>query len=304
MIGLWIGRGVGFVFLALALAFIGTLAGCAGGPGRVMHRSAPPISYADVAEAHNARAARLDRVWARAVVELWYVDDRGKIHREQGEGHLQVRQPNDVALSIGKLGETYAWLGADGERFWFFDKFEKPRVVVGRFKNIGRPCAEALGLPADPRTLLDIMGMTPIPATGGSTAWSEDGRRIVVSFARGGAVERLYLDAKTLLPARIELVDATGSEGAVTLVATLGKYEPVVQSDEGGFYPRLASRVEIRHDESHTRIALHLADMEDGGSRAGRLRDAAFDFDSLRAVFRPVTIRDLDRACDEPALGG
>ena len=285
---------------ASALIVVMALIGCARGP-RAILRNEPPMTYEAVATAHNARAARLDRIWARAIVELWYVDDRGARRREQGEGHLQIRQPGDVALSIGKLGETYAWLGADGERFWFFDRFDEPRAVVGRLDNVGRPCAERLGLPADPLTLVDLIGASPIPDAGGATAWSEDGRSVVVSFDRHGGRERLWLDAASLLPRRIELA---GAEPDGRLVSVLENDTPVHQRDEGGFYPLLASRIEIVHAASETRIALHLSDAEDGRSRPGRLSDRAFDFDTLRAVFRPVEIHVLDANCAQAALGG
>jgi len=274
--------------------------GCASRP-RVIVRDSPPPAYEAVAEGHNARAARLDRIWARAVVELWYVDDRGRRRREQGEGHLQIRQPSDVALSIGKLGETYAWLGTDGERVWFFDKFDTPRVAVGRVENLGEPCAEPLGLPADPLALIDLIGASPIPASGGETAWSDDGRFIVASFDRRGARERLWLDAEARLPRRVELI---GPDGTDRLVAVLEDEAPVAQRDEGGFFPMLATRIEVSHEQSGTRLALHLSDAEDGRSRRGRLSDRAFDFEALRSAFRPAEVLVLDEGCERSALDG
>lgn len=286
--------------LGAVLAAIASLGGCASAP-RPIARAEPPPTYEVIAAAHNERVGRLSRVWARAVVELWYVDDRGRARREQGEGHFQVRRPGGVALSIGKLGETYAWLGSDTERFWFFDKFDTPRVTVGRFDNTDEPCAESLGLPADPARMLDVMGLTPIPEIGGVTAWSGDGRAVVAVFDRAGAEERIHFDARTMLPTRIEL---DGREPGDAIVAVLENYANVRLGGVGGFFPRAASRIEIRHDSSGTRVALHLADMEDGSFGRGRLSDAAFDFEALRALFRPSEIIDLDRACDRTALEG
>lgn len=264
----------------------------------MVERPAPPPSFEEVAEQYNVRAERLDLVWARAVVELRYVDDRDRRQREQGEGHLQIRQPSDFALSVGKLGETYAWLGSDAERFWFFDRFDEPRVTVGRHENVGRACAESLGLPADPAQMIDLMGITPIPLdAAGATAWSADGRWLVVTFERGGALERMLLDDETLLPARIEFLSP---EGAVELVSTLENDAPVVQGDEGGFYPRMASRIDILHVASEARVTIHLSDLEDGMSSRGKLRDAAFDFDTLCAAMAPREYHVLDRDCPNP----
>ncbi len=283
---------------AILLMFSALIGGCVSA-SRPITRTEPPPAYETFAAAHNERVGRLARVWARAVVELWYTDDRGRARREQGEGHFQVRRPGGVALSIGKLGETYAWLGSDEERFWFFDKFDTPRVAVGRFENTDKPCAESLGLPADPARMLDLMGLTAIPESGGVTAWSADGRAVVAVFDRAGTEERIHFDARSMLPARVEI---EGRDPGDAIVATLDRYANVRLGGVGGFFPTLASRVEIRHQTSGTRVALHLADMEDGSFRRGRLSDAAFDFDALRAIFRPSEIIDLDHGCDRPAL--
>ncbi len=285
---------------AILLFFSVLIGGCASAQ-RPIVRTEPPPAYEALAAAHNERVDRLSRVWARAVVELWYTDDRGRTRREQGEGHFQVRRPGGVALSIGKLGETYAWLGSDEERFWFFDKFDTPRATVGRFENADKPCAESFGLPADPARMLDLMGMTAIPETGGVTAWSADGRAVVAVFDRAGAEERIHFEPRYAQPVRIEI---QGREPGDVIVSTLERYANVRLGGFGGFFPRLASRIEIRHESSGTRVALHLADMEDGSFGRGQLSDAAFDFEALRAIFRPSEIIDLDQGCDRPAIDG
>ena len=277
------------------------LSGCAtGGRPRVVDRHVEPPTFEEVAAAHNERVGRLDRVWGRAVVELEYRDDKDRRQREQGEGHLQIRQPGDFALSIGKLGETYAWLGADAERFWFFDKFDEPRAVIGRHENIGKPCAQSLGLPADPLLMIDLMGIAPMDLTeAGSTSWSDDGRWIVASLFGRRTMELMYFDPKTMRPVRIEF-DAP--DGEAEIVSTLEQDEPVRQSDEGGFFPRMATRIEIYHPSSQTRVTLHLEQLQDGRTGRGKLSDAAFDFDSLRQAFGPKHIEVLDFDCDHPAI--
>jgi hypothetical protein len=75
-----------------------------------------------------------------------------------------------------------------------------------------------------------------------------------------------------------------------------------VQSDEGGYFPKMASRIKLEHPESETRITLHLSDLEDGKSRSGRLTDAVFDFNTLYDVFAPREVVVLDRDCPTPAL--
>ncbi len=281
------------------LSIILASVGCAPRQRGVVKREAPPPSFEDVVQVYNERAERLDRVWGRAVVELKYRDEKDRRQREQGEGHLQIRQPHEFALSVGKLGETYAWLGCDEERFWFFDRFDEPRVTVGRHDNVGRVCAEPLSLPADPAQMIDLMGITPIPLdSDGRTAWSEDGRWLVVSYVRAGAIERIYLDSETMLPNRIEFL---APDGTVDLVSVLENNSPVEQGDEGGFYPRMASRIDIMHVSSEAQVIIHLADLEDGSTGRGKLRDGAFEFETLVGAFAPRDYHVLDRDCEVPA---
>jgi hypothetical protein len=72
------------------------------------------ITAEDVLEAHNARAAALDRLWARASVQVTGADENGRLS-EQAEGHLQIDQPDRVALSLGKLGKVQLYLGSNAE---------------------------------------------------------------------------------------------------------------------------------------------------------------------------------------------
>lgn len=285
---------VAMVMLGVALLHVA----CAPKNRNMIVRDAPPPSFVEVAARYDERVSRLDRIWAIAVVELKYVDDRGGRQTEQGEGHLQIRQPSDFALNVGKLGEVYAYLGADAERFWFFDRSGESRVTVGRHENIGRECAEELGLPAHPFEMIALMGITSIGDAGsGAVAWSDNGAHMVVQVPRERHLERLTLDPETLLPERIEFIDG---EGRVRVSSTLTLPAPVAQGDEGGFFPMMASRIEIEDPWSDTKAILHLADLEDGSSRRGRLNDVAFDFDFLRDAYRPSVIHVLDRDCPHP----
>jgi len=78
-------------------------------------------AYEDVVAAYNARVSAFGRVWARVTAVYRGVDDAGNRLSEQAEGHLQIERPDRVALSLGKLGETYLYLGSNESRYWWID---------------------------------------------------------------------------------------------------------------------------------------------------------------------------------------
>ncbi len=250
-------------------------------------------SYAEVAAAHNARAARLGRLWSRAAVQLRYTDAEGTVRREQGEGHLQIVQPANLALSVGKLGEVVFWLGSDAERFWWFDLGDASTASVGRHENAMKPCIGELPLPVHPLDLLDLIGVTPLPASSATAPVVGPGGRVVVDVPARAGVRRLFFDASTMRPVRVELWVAGKSTPEV--VSELTEYERVDVA-EGGVDPRTASRISVRDLGSDSEIVLFLSDMNDG-SRAGRLAPFVFDFDELLDAHRPARVVVLDEWC-------
>jgi len=295
----------------------------------VIERDSPPPNYSVVAARHNERVNRLSRIWARAVVELEYLDEKERRRREQGEGHLQIRRPGGVALDVGKLGQTYLWLGADDQRYWLFDLQDERELFVGRHENIGKACNRPLGLPAHPLEMVALLGVTPMSmeagmttgetpvppkkamtdgasvapeksAERGTTAWSRDGRWIVVERSLRRGCERMFFDPQSFVPTRIELYPPTDADEP-EVVAELHDYEQVTLRGVPGYFPMIASRVLIRHPESQTQITLHLSAMNDGMSR-NRLSDEVFDLPSLMEAFSPTQVTALDRDCEYPAL--
>ena len=263
-------------------------------------RQEPP-TFGEVAARFNERADRLGRIWANATVQFSYLDEDGDRHDEQGEGHFQFIAPGRFALSVGKISEVFFWLGCDAERYWFFQMYEGDRVSIGRHDNIGKPCNRDLGLPANPIDIIDLLGVTPIsPTAGGATSWSINGKWLVVDAPGRSTWRRLFLDPKTLLPARVELYDPNDTSEPI-VVSSIERYDSVTLDGVGGFFPKAPSRLQIDHPASGTSIRLFLHNMNDGKTR-GRLSDAVFTFDSLVEAFGPDEIIVLDRLCPEPAL--
>lgn len=262
-------------------------------------RSGPAPAYAGVAAEYNKRVARLDRLWARAVVRLNSVDEGGKEREDQGEGIMQLIRPDRMALSIKKAGSMLFWFGCDQERYWLFDLVEEPIVRVGRHDRIAdhrEAGAQAgLGLEIKPLDLIRLLGIMELPTGGagaGSSAWSKDGRLVEVTTALGegtgadGGRQVISMDPDVFLPRRIAIVDRGGN---VLISADLEQYEPVDIAGFGGIRPRIAARIDVNHPQSRTRLRVDLSDMRNAGVVEG-----AFEFEALRRSMSVERIIDLD----------
>ena len=256
--------------------------------------SLPPFKA--IVNEQNNRAKRLSRVWARAVASIEFTDREGKQRWEQGEGHFQVIQPSKLALSVGKLGDVFLWIGCDDERYWFIDPKETKRAYVGRHDLVTRDKIDKLGLPVPPRDLIALAGITPIP--GGSERavrrvdGSAEGDAGSIQFdqPRGAAVWRTRVDSSTLAPVGIEIFESGSAEAAVS--ASLRGYQPVKIRAEGGFAPKIASRIEMVHHATASQMNLSLSDVSDGGK--SRLKPEAFDFEALVELLGVHEVVDLD----------
>ncbi len=292
---------------AVGSALVGVVAlvaGCAGSAPRDSidtRADAALPSYESLAARYNERAELLGRVWARAVVEMRFVDADGRNKSEQGEGHFQFIAPSRLALSVGKLGEVIVYLGCDDQRFWWFERGDADRVSVCRHENAGTACSESIGLPARPLEIIDLVGVLPLPERGGKVQRSTRGEIVVdiPSAGGGGGFTRLAMDESRLEPSMIGIYAAGATQPV--LLARLDEYANVQIAGRGGIPPRMASRIFITHDESDTEIRLWLAAMTDG-VRERRLPPEAFSFDALRKAFNPREVRVLDAACPNPAL--
>jgi hypothetical protein len=289
---------------ALLLCTVLIPAGCRSTGAPVATPGDPTPDYAEVAAAYNARVVRLERIWARAVVQIIYTDENERRRTTQGEGHLQIIQPARLALSVGKLSEVHFWLGADDERFWVFELADASRVSVGRHENVGAPCARDLALPVHPLDLLDLLGVTTLPEPGAqpapAMAWSSQTGLLTFELPARMGVRRLSLDPASFEPVRIELLPA--SDAPPVVVSELENYDRVTLRDAPGYNPRMASRIVVTHPESESEIRMSLYDAEDGKSQSGRLAPPVFRLDTLMRAYAPRTIDVLDADCPRPAL--
>lgn len=280
--------------LALAVALLVGLASCKSGSEPVAP-TRPTPSYESVAESYNERVALLDRLWARAVVALRFTDAQGDRRYEQGDGHLQLRDAERLALSVGKLGEVLLWVGCDDERYWLFDRLADPtRLYLGRHDALGVERAREIGLPVAPRELLRLFGLRPLPDSG-AIAWTDDGDLELTTADDRGAW-RYILDPQSNLPRRIARLDAADRP---LLDAELSDDKSVRITGRGFNPPRVAGRVRVTHVATGDSITIVLDGDVIDGRREGKPRAASFDLDVLRQALGPIG-EEIDLDAPEP----
>lgn len=284
---------------AAGLVALLMLGGC--GPTDV-EPDQPTVTYAELAAAHNAAVDRLEQLWVRTVLEARWVDEQGDKHFEQGDGPLIVRKPHELALAIGKLGNTRYWLGADADRYWLFDlSGERRTAYIGRIDRIGNPAKadpdrRALPLPIQPNRLIGLLDIT---------AWPDDVRPEVTATEIGhvftlpaeaalGGLGRQIEVGPDARARRIALLDA---DDRVVLEAVLSDPGPVELADAPpGAWPRLAERIEIRLPRSDAKLKLVMRSPTGG---ADKVRDVQFDFEKLARLHRIERVVDLDEPSEQ-----
>lgn len=291
--------------IRVACLIAAVFAGCASrGPGArrpEAHRGivdTPP--YEEIAASYNARVATQERIWARSVARVWYPDREGGEQTDQVEGQFMMIRPDRLLLTFKKLGETYAVLGSNAEKYWWIELGEERVAWVGEHARVSAERTRELGLPVHPLDLLEMIGVLPLPepapvGAGGPAPGVRrlpDGRlevRVPSRAHAGRAVRaiRYTLDPDTLEPRRIELLDDAGEP---VLTSELTRYEAVAlaQGRAGG---GLATRMEASIDGGRRRMRLWLMDAE---NRGGKPDPASFDLDRVLRNYRVSDVRSID----------
>lgn len=280
------------VFLSAMLL----LAGCAG-PGEtetsrpVAPRALEPGTKDAIFDAWANRVVGLERLWARVTVVVDTVDAEGEPVREQAEGHLQIVQPRRVALTLGKLGETYLFLGSNDERYWWFDTVDRDRrvAVTGRHAVVTPRKAAALGVPVHPLELIELLGIVaPTPEDRVAFRAEPGPAAGEIALVRDLPAGRLtwVVDDQRFEPVRVEIADDTG---AVVLAAAHEAYGFARVRENLAARPRVPGRVIVEVPGIPARVRLALYEPENR-----EIRPVAFDYERLLRAFRIDTVRDLD----------
>lgn len=246
-----------------------------------------PPSTQELVDAHNARIANLDTLWARVSVRAKGQYDDGTGYEEQGEGHLQIARPDRISLSIGKLGETYFVFGASESQYWSFNLADADRKVmlVGAMDQVTRGKAAALGLPVHPSELIELSGLSDIELTqAGGTRWREDGDAVgFLTPARWGST-MTWFDPRTLLIVQTQAFDELGE---LIATAEMSRYK---DAEVPGALPvQVPGKIEITtpNDEGFVRI-------ETSEPRKRDIRPMVFQPERLKRAYRVDEVIDLD----------
>lgn len=252
-----------------------------------------------VVEGYNARAERFTSLWARAAVVLEGRDAEGRKLRERAEGHLQVVPPDQVALTLGKLGETNLYFGSNEFFYWWFDMAdsETKSATFGRHDLVTADKVDRLGLPMQPLDLIETLGITPLPTDLGRVVARPGPERgtIVVAAPTHRGVRRITMDRELFEPSRIELI---GPGGRALLDVQLSRYRMMARIPPEEPPLRVPERVIVRMAgfDGEVRFSLHEPDRRN-------IRGIAFDLVRLIDLYRIPALIDLDGAEESQAQG-
>ncbi|MHC4773803.1 MAG: hypothetical protein ACYTBR_00885 [Planctomycetota bacterium] len=265
----------------LGLALL--LCSCHEGPrGSADGQRPVPVSYAALAEAHNARVDRISRVYADGSIELRWTDEDGR-HFAPGNVDLWIEPPARTAIHISKGGERIMWLGSDGPTAWLFDFRSDPTVL----HVVAAAEGGTSDLPLDPGHLFGLCGLTPLPAIGSVEGFDEGLDAYTVVGDPAGGPLRMLLDRETLLPVGAEILDDDG-EVALYSRLKLRRYERVdVVGAAPGSGPMFPTLIDIHGIDGGVHAKLSVYSPTDDRRE---IEPHYFDLDWLIESFRPGRI--------------
>jgi len=169
------------------------------------------------------------------------------------------------------------WIGSDDDHAWLFD-FRRDATTL-YLAAVGELAAFS-AVPFEPTSLLDLGGLTRLPASGGHVRYDDDRDAWVVTVLHH---PRLFLDRQTLLPVRGEMLD---EEGRIVLYGAmkLSRYERVNLTGASPLAgPRFPTLVDIVSTDDRIKVRLSVPGPTDDDVEA-----RYFDLRWLRERFKPV----------------
>lgn len=272
--------------------------GCQTRPTHLTDDPPEPLpSYEDVQARAQERIGSLDRFWAVASVGLRFKDADGDSRREQGEGHFQIVKPSSVALTVGKLGETYLLLGCDDDRFWWIERLEERVAYVGNQDGARDLATAKVGVPVLPTDLLKLADLNTWPEPGSPGAGRvieinredlDSSKIFAVEFDEGDRTRIVYLTRLAYEPVGVDLLTEAGDIAARSQL--LG-FERVLNRIDPLNHQRVPARILVDVPNAESRIELSLSRMEISNRRPKAL---VFDFDELVRRFRIDSVVPLE----------
>ena len=256
----------------------------------------PLPSYGDLIRRYNQTVEPLGRVWAKADVDMVWLNKDGKRKHESGDGRLIYVRPGKTVLEIEEFGKGF-WAGSDGERYWFFERQDNSAVYVGRFDLVDAPGeprgpgALGLPLPVNPKDMPYILGFKRIDPAAVPDAPAVERLAGHYLIEPPGLSLRLLLDPETARPVRVDLLDELGRSEVRCLLsgATEVKFEGVPKDNQ----PRITNTVDVYVVGTEARMTLNLSGAT-SDEEGRKIRDQHFDFEKLMKALKPDVTIDLD----------
>jgi len=248
--------------------------------------------YEDVALAMNARAERLERLWAATIVKVWYIGQEGEEQVEQLDGDLHIIQPTNIAMSLTKVGVDGAALGANERFYWYIDLLaEDPIASIGTHARAHPDRLSELGVPVHPLDLLLLLGFSKVPeAPFAELRESRNGGYLVVAAPAAWGIVEYTVDPETYEPLRVTIRRAPGQPPVLT-ADMQGWLDFQDRLNPGASQVRIPQRVFIDVPELDARVSIRF--LEPQVSR--RRPDArAFDLGDTLSRYGVRLRRDLD----------
>ncbi len=265
------------------------ITGCGSTPDRTT-RKVNAVLVDALIEHHNERVEQIDRLWARVSVRIKGTDARGKGFEEQGEGHLQVTRPDQVSLTIGKLGETYFAYGSNKERYWMYDLSDSDRRVslIGAIKNLDPIRAEEIGLSVHPGDLIGALGIEPIdPERVVGSRWILNEELVVIAQSSKWGITEYWFNPSTGLVMWVVSLDDEGERIATT---GLSRYKPLLDDQKRDTDVQVPGKVEVtREDASGEFVRIELSEPSQR-----QIRAMVYNPDRLNRLYRIHESIDLD----------
>jgi len=246
-------------------------------------------TYDEVKARADERVGAIDRFWARAVVGLRYIDGEGKNRRQQGKGHFQVVKPANVALTIGKLGETYLLLGCDDDRFWWIERLEEKVAYIGDQAGARDLALRRMGVPVLPTDLLMLADLNAWPDVGTELAGEvieidredlDPSEIFAVRFVEPDRVRVVYLTRLAYEPVGVDLVSP---DGELIARSNLSNFERVLNRIDPLNHQRVPTRITVDVPSAESRIEMTLTGAEISNRRP---KPVVFDFNELAKRFQ------------------
>lgn len=258
-------------------------------------------SYAQLVWAHNRQVAGLNRVWARANIDVTYRNDEGKTKHESGdESTLMIELPQNVALSFGKFGlGTLMWAGCDDQHFWYFDLIGEKSMLYGSHASLSQVSIRNLPLQVRPADIPMLLGLLPInPNTGQNVGW-ERGYYTIVPM---GSNVKFLIDPVSFAVRQVIIFTADGYPAVVSTLNDL--YTLPLASGRGEAKLHVSVRIDVPSEGFMMKAKLSkVTDAHPGVSHSkDRAFARAFNWRFLadQAFKIPLDKRvDLDRVAHE-----